>query len=425
MNQSNNVAKRSGLIGSALALAMTATPAIAGEAPIAPVATNNVSQTADFCSWLSSKPGTLYKSSTNPYIQEVGIFGRFHYQEQWVDGDANGQDFSYHNAGEIRRFRLGARVKFLNYFHLWANADLENDTHPKGGSRDIEYSNIYEAQLLFDAKKAFGMDGHSAFEIGVGKQKIGISEEALTSSKKIKTIERSAIANKLFPTVNPMGMWVDAKLGKVSYFAGVYNTEASDELSDMDRGMLYLGRVGYDFTSNTSFDSANFTLTYAHSDNDGADDDLAGFDWAAGAAVTIEQGRAGLLANVLVGENRDDQGANRDGSFVGVVVMPTYWIVADKLEGVFRYQYQHADSTEGIRLNSRYARNAGDARREDIASLRNGRGDNHHSIYAGLNYYLCGDNSKIMAGVEWDELKKDGSNVYDGFTYGAAYRMYF
>jgi len=105
--------------------------------------------------------------------------------------------------------------------------------------------------------------------------------------------------------------------------------------------------------------------------------------------------------------------------------MPSYWIQRNRLEAVLRYQYAQASEAEGVRLNSRYARNAGDIRQENIASLRNGRGDQHHSIYVGLNYYFCGDNSKIMAGVEWDDLRSEGTKVYEGITYGLAYRMYF
>ena len=107
------------------------------------------------------------------------------------------------------------------------------------------------------------------------------------------------------------------------------------------------------------------------------------------------------------------------------VFLPTRWIIENRLEAVFRYQYAHASSPEGIRLNSRYARNAGHPSQENIAALDNGRGDEHHSTYLGLNYYLCGDNSKFMAGVEWDDINSNGNDVYEGITYWLAYRMYF
>ena len=38
------------------------------------------------------------------------------------------------------------------------------------------------------------------------------------------------------------------------------------------------------------------------------------------------------------------------------------------------------------------------------ASRRQERGDSYHSIYAGLNYYLCGNNSKVQVGAEYETL---------------------
>ena len=33
--------------------------------------------------------------------------------------------------------------------------------------------------------------------------------------------------------------------------------------------------------------------------------------------------------------------------------------------------------------------------------------DSYHSIYAGLNYYLCGNNSKVQVGAEYETLDTD------------------
>lgn len=389
--------------------------------PITPAPQN----AGDWCSWLQSSPGTIYKSDTNPFIQEVGVFGRFQYQYAIVDGKSPGSDFHYNNNGEIRRFRLGGRVKFLNYFHLWGNADMEDDRRPEGFAREIEYTDIWEAQLLFNAKKAFGIENHSAFIVGYGKAELQLSEEVNTSSKKIKTIERSAIANKIFPLPNLTGAWVDAKTGKFSYYLGIFSTDSDTEIGNWDNGTLYTTRLAYDLTDTFGSDSAEALFYAAYSDNENAADDLVGFDWVASAALRVTQGPITYRGNLIYGENRDDSTANRDGSFFGAVFLPTYWIAQDRLEAVFRYQYQHAEEDQGIRLNSRYARRAGGTRNENIPSLASGRGDEHHNLYLGLNYYLCGDNSKIMAGVEWDHLESDNDSVYQGFTYAVAYRMYF
>jgi hypothetical protein len=423
MKNETNVATRITLGGAALALALATQAAQAGSTAKTQVETPPANN-GNWCEWLQNKPGTFYKNKDNPVIQEAGIFGRLQYQQAWIDGDADGEDFWYDSEGQFRRLRIGAYIKFLDYFQVKANADMVSDSRPSGGDLDFDYYNIYEAALTFNAQKAFNISSHSKFDISYGKSELRISEEVNTSSKKIKTIERSAIANKIFPTTLT-GAWIDAKTGKFSYYLGAFSTADHEELGSWNHGDVFIAQVGYDFTSSTPWESAEAFVAFATADHDGASDSTVGFDWAGSAYVRIQQGAATYRANLIVGENRDDASSMRDGSFWGLVFLPTYWIVEDRLEAVFRYQYAHASSPEGIRLNSRYARNAGDERQEDIAGLRGGRGDEHHSIYLGLNYYFCGDNSKIMAGIEWDDISSDGHDVYEGFTYSIAYRMFF
>jgi hypothetical protein len=104
--------------------------------------------------------------------------------------------------------------------------------------------------------------------------------------------------------------------------------------------------------------------------------------------------------------------------FYGLVVMPSYWVIAEKIEAVVRYSLQVAEEAEGIRSNSRYLR------RDHGGAVASGRGDEHHSVYGGLNYFLCGHNAKIMAGVEWETLQTMSGDV-DALTWWLAWRMYF
>ena len=126
--------------------------------------------------------------------------------------------------------------------------------------------------------------------------------------------------------------------------------------------------------------------------------------------------------NLAYGDNGGsdyESNPDRQGSFWGVVIMPSTYIIEDKLEFVARYAYQGAEEDEGIRTNSRYFRdNAVDA------DINSGRGDSHHSIYLGLNYYLCGHNSKVLLGVEYDKLDTPDGDA-DATTLWAAYRTYF
>ena len=148
-----------------------------------------------------------------------------------------------------------------------------------------------------------------------------------------------------------------------------------------------------------------------------------GLEWATSAALRITEGPLGIRFNGILGDNGDQTKAEREGSFWGFVVLPTYWLIDDKLEAVGRYQYQGSDNAQGIRLYSRYVRRADDAL--NIGLPNGGRGDEHHSFYTGLNYYISGNRMKIMAGIQYDDITSGGDDIYNGLSLFAAFRSYF
>jgi hypothetical protein len=92
--------------------------------------------------------------------------------------------------------------------------------------------------------------------------------------------------------------------------------------------------------------------------------------------------------------------------------------VDEKLQLVGQYQYQGAAEDEGVRVNSRYGRADG------ITNINSGRGDSHHSFYAGLNYYLCGHNAKLQGGIEYQTMDTPDGD-FDTLTYVIAFRSFF
>ena len=129
---------------------------------------------------------------------------------------------------------------------------------------------------------------------------------------------------------------------------------------------------------------------------------------------TYETKRWGTQASLIYGDNgygdptdSAKNRANRQGDFYGVTVMPWYWLVKDRLQLVGRYEYAGSEESEGIRLPSRYIRGHHD---DPNLQMNGGRGERYDSWYLGLNYYLCGDNAKIMAGVQYEAL--DTHNTY-------------
>ena len=85
----------------------------------------------------------------------------------------------------------------------------------------------------------------------------------------------------------------------------------------------------------------------------------AGLDFATALSVQHQQGPWEIHFEGIAGNNGDQPNADREGNFWAVVVLPSYWIVDDSLEAAFRFQYQGAEESQGIRLYSRYIRWAG------------------------------------------------------------------
>jgi len=366
----------------------------------------------DWCQWLQSKPGQV--KFDNPYIQSIYIGGRLQWQASYVDGeDVNGNGFSDAD-DEYRRARIESKIEFLRFLTLKTNIDMVVDDRKTGGDLDWGYQQFDEALLTFDIKKAFGAGALDSLKVNYGRHKLNVSEEARTSSKEIITIERSAISNKVYNSARPTGITVDAAQGAWNATLGLFSGDSDSEFIDgWHDGNAFYAAFGYQMNDQLRFDA---DLLINNSDNPGAN--RFNYDWATTFNATYEQDRFGFLGSIIIGENENTGNANRDGSFYGVVAMPWYWIVEEKLQAVLQYQYAASDESEGIRLNSRYVRAS------EQAAINSGRGDSLHTIYAGLNYYLCGHNAKIMAGVEYSTLDTPAGDV-NTITTMVAFRTFF
>lgn len=407
------------VLASGLALAGPTPMTTSAKDPIAPEDNGG-----DWCDWLSSKPGTLFKDKENPYLSEIRVFGRVHLQAAYVDGDDVNGDSFHSSYTEIRRFRFGAGAKFLRYFEFKSNLNLENDRFPNGDEtdHDIEYANFHDFVFTFDLEKAFNLGQFDALELGYGKRTVRVGLEGKTSSNKIRTVERSAIANKATvegDSNNPVGVWVEGEKGKWGFDIGVFSSGINDEIGGWNDGIVYYGSLSYDMSDALPFEKSIVSIDYVNNENrsDSDDDVVGGEDWVGAINFDITEGPLNVETSLYAGENNGT--GDRDGGFYGVVVMPTYDFT-DKLQGVVRYQYAKAEEAEGVRLNSRYIRR--DARHG--GDVNSGRGDEHHSIYAGLNYYFCSHNLKVLTGVEYDTIDTPAGDV-DATTLWLALRTTF
>lgn len=368
----------------------------------------------DWCEWLQNKPGQLYKDKENPFLQSLQIGGRLQYQAAYIDGsDVNGLDYNL-TQDEYRRVRLEAKADFLQYFGLNLKLNMVNDQRRNSGDLDWGYEDFDEATVSFDIKKAFGAGPLDTLKVNYGRFKFNMTEEVHMSSKEIYTIERSAIANKLYGANNrPTGITLDAALGDWSGTVGLFSGEDDSRfIGGWNDGLAYYASIAHETT-----DEWRLVLDTVVNDPSGADDFL-GYDWATAFNAIYEKDRFGAITTLAIGENNG--AGTQGGTFHAIMVMPYYWIIEDRLQAVVQYQYAGAEESEGIRTNSRYIRSANPAG----VNVNNGRGDALHTIYTGLNYHFCGDNLKLMAGIEYTQLDTPIGDM-DAMTYLVGFRTFF
>ena len=384
---------------------------VVAEAP-APSTNNN----GDWCAGFKTV-GKFYKNEDSPYIQSLKFFGRFQYQYAHIDGEnGNGDGFS-EGIDEVRRFRFGSEIKFLNGFKLKGNMNLVNDGAKSGGTREFEHKDWDELTLSYSKNDVAGFDKAG---ISYGRHKVAMGHESHTSSKKIKTVERSPLSNKIYDE-RWTGVKVQLERGD---WEGIIGYFSQDDKKERDAwGSLDQGSAFY-LSSAWKLDSGKLLFDFFHmSDDEEADSAMNDYNWAASLAYETEIGNWDLMVNVVYGDNGDSEyysNPDQQGNFYGLVIMPSTYLIDDKLEFVARYVYQASEEDQGIKTNSRYFQSA-----DDIDGVGNvDRGDSYHSIYAGLNYYLCGNNSKVQVGAEYETLDTTDGDA-NNTTLWAAYRMYF
>ncbi|MFU8848198.1 MAG: porin [Opitutales bacterium] len=401
--------------------------AASGAAALTPEATER-GWPADWFSWLEDNPGRLYQNKENPWLQELSLMGRFQYQLAYVDGEGvDGRSFN-ETHDEYRRARLGVQGKFLKYFGFRYQVNLVDDNRNSAGGGDLDwgYHSIDEAYLSFDLKKAMDWDAWDRLRLSYGRHKHLLSQEAHTSSNNLLTVERSAISNKVYQSGRPTGLKLNAVMGDWSML-GFINSSTRDGADNKE----FNGWQDSEFYSlhiaNQVNDALMVGFDFTYNDADAtSEDSVLSYRWATSLHAAYDAGSWGVIGDLIYGDNGgSDMTANRNrqGDFWGVVVMPYYWLVDGQLQLVGQYQYAAAKESEGIRVNSRYGRADGTGA-APLGDVNSGRGDQHNSLYAGLNYYLAGHKAKVQAGVEYQNMETPRGD-FDTTTFLLAFRTSF
>ena len=377
---------------------------------------------AEFCDWWGDDPGELYRNKKNPWIQQVKLNGKFHYQFGRVQGeDVRGNNFD-NNFDEFRRARVSAEVDFLKYFEAEVGINLVDDRRFRADpDRSLRwgFDTFDTVAIEFDVGDALGTGPLDEIKLNYGRMKLRITEEVHTSSNNLRTIERGTLSDLLGGEQSrPTGFTLELEKGDWSAVLGIFsNEDSSDSLADWDEGVFYYANLEWQAT-----DELLIQLDYAQSNPNDTSNAL-GYDLGTSLAFIYESDRWGVTTNVVYGRNSDDLDGDslREGDFYGGLITPWVWLVKDRLELVGRYEYARAEETEGIRLPSRYARSLQDAPETDFDG---GFGDEIHSFYVGLNWHLCDDGLKLMSGVSHDLLSARTGDV-SATTYLFAIRTWF
>ena len=349
--------------------------------------------------------GQLY-SSDDGFVQEVKVFGRVHYQANYSDGEVAGESFN-HDRDEIRRLRAGGSVKFLDGFRVlgrWnAREILDDDV--------VLYDTWDELYIDYTKKDVLGFDKAS---IGYGRYKLLFGGEEHQSSKRIKTIERSAINNR-FGSRRPTGVNINLEKNGIEYTAGIWSTEFERE-----KWAGWSEDVAYQLGMIAPVADGELILDFVYADTEDQILTPFNYDWAASLSYTRQFGAVNVLTNVTFSDVDSRIFTGNDP--YGFVVLPSFFILEDKLEAVLRYQYAGTDSDLGVPRSSG-SRGLRRAALEEVT--RTGNGDEYQAVYAGLNYYVAGDNLKFMTGVEYEDIGSNLNTELDGVTLWAAVRAYF
>lgn len=336
------------------------------------------------------KPAAPLVRPSSPNIKDLQIRGRIHGQFGYThaENDDGSDDYS---TLEMRRVRLGMRgTLFQN-----VRAQIEANFIPNSFSMRSAYLEWREHDWIYP-------------KMGFDKPTFGHEEN--TSSASILTVERSNINNQMVPGPTT-GVSFSGTVDLLQYGAGIYTGRANVNPDGWDR-YLYNGTLGITLDRWMPEDHhLSFRLDGIANDDTGA---IFGFKHGVAASSQYNWEPFDLRVEYM-------QANPFDGGYVrGGYIMPAYKFT-EKIQGVVRYERSTANGTI-INAPNRYARRT-EVTPSDVAGTR--EGTDYEALYLGANYYVKGDNLKLMAGVEYAELDETSRGTLKSTTLYGAIRMLY
>ncbi len=362
----------------------------------------NEAITAEQAAELNKKaPKYTVRPATSGVVKDLQIRGRIQTQFGYVDAknDEGSDDF---NTFEVRRARLGLRGTLFDSVRAQLEANL------------VPGSDLSMRSAFLQWRE------HKPLYLKLGYDKPHSSLEENTSSAEILTIERSLI-NSLVAAPGPMtGLSLDGDVQMLTYGAGIYTDSANRNPGGDDARYLYNAMVGVKLDDLVG-EGNQLRLQGIYLASDDSNGNFgARFDDAFTVAAHGVFGGFDLRAEYLLGDDDSSE-------IKGFYVMPSFYLT-DKVQAVLRYEQAESDKARGVRAPSRYTRDVPSLKvrePEDGVKVDPQRGDEYQAIYVGLNYYMANHGHKLMAGVEFAELKNTDTGTLESTTFTAAWRMLF
>ena len=328
--------------------------------------------------------GLLYRSDSNPYVQEVWALGRYHGQ-YWDTGGSAGTEEGY----EHRRFRLGGQARLFNNLTVHAQM-IGSDFEPF-------YNGFTELWA--------GWRFSDALIVTVGQQKHRFTHDRNVSSRYLNHLERSMLTNMFGADYTP-AVTVSGRANRWSYYGGVFSNATGRDMREafttFDSGYSLLATVTRDVGDLLPLDSAFLNVSFVHSDANKKATNLNRYEQGFASALILTEGPASLITEITAGLGSDN------GDAIGLNLQPGYFLTR-RVQVVARYQLAGSNDDNGLSAQRRYEREANLS-----------RGDVYQAGYAGLNYHLAEHRAKLMTGIEYASL--DGEHSW---TASVALRLFF
>jgi phosphate-selective porin OprO/OprP len=333
----------------------------------------------------------VYTGDSESFFRSVQLSGRFQVDQAYVDG-SDGEDFS---VTSLRRFRLGARVDFLDDFTFHAEAEFAADDH------EVGYERLTDSYIAWSP--------NAAVKVTVGKHSVPFTMDGQTSSKELLTIDRSNLTNNIwFTTEYIPGVSVSGETDSLMYHVGFYSSgESNRGFGDSNGGEFVLATIGHDFGEKLGAREGLLRFNFVDNEPDPNNSFTRPLERIGSLNFSLDIGRWGLRADISTATGYLGQ-----SDLAGVMIMP-YYNIGESLQLVARYTFVESDDENGVRF-ARYER-----------EVVGGRGDKYREIYAGLNYYWYGHKLKLQTGLQYADMNdraQDGGE-YSGWAWTTGFRV--